>query len=146
MNTRIGAWVLTTCFLTSLMVTNVSIAEEQSSPVFQIGVTISNKLPTERFSQNWPVHVYLTSPGSKIPLSSKTTRLDKLPFKTTLTEKDNVLPMFTLKGHKELVLVVKISSSGDPHKTGSEDYRQVSPKFEISPNNKTSLSMTLSEQ
>ena len=116
---------------------------EENNAKYQIYVTVTNLLTPDRFSQNWPVHIYLAAPGSKIPLSSITTLLDELPFSSTLTEHNKVLPMFTLEGHKELVLVVKVSSSGDPHKQGPEDFRQVSQVIQLNSDNKASVNLNL---
>ena len=109
----------------------------------RVDITISSQLPAEHFSANWPLHIYLSAPGSKIPLSSTTITLADLPYRTTLTEKDYVLPAFTLKGFQELVLVVKVSSSGDPHRDGPEDFRQQSPRFQLNSNNHAEAEMIL---
>ncbi len=128
--------------LICLFQTSLSKAEDEQA-AYNIKVEINNQLPAERFSDNWPVHIYLTAPDSRIPLSSTTTQLDKLPLKTVLTEKDYVLPMYKLIGHKQLVLVAKVSSSGDPHKEGPEDYRQVSNIFTLDSNNKAQAKLIL---
>lgn len=120
------------------------------SPLLQaediaVDIRVSSTLPAERFSQNWPVHIYLAEPGSRIPLSSKTVSLDELPVSITLTDQDYVLPMFTLEGKERLVLITKISSSGDPHKEGPEDFRQISPVFTLDDQQRAAVEMELKD-
>lgn len=130
------AWLVSAVFIFSPLVQAEEIVVE---------ISVSSTLSAERFSRNWPVHIYLAEPGSRVPLSSKTVQLDELPVTITLTDEDYVLPMFTLKGKEQLVLITKISSSGDPHKQGPEDYRQTSPAFSLNDQNRAAIEMVLEE-
>lgn len=131
-----------TSFIVLLLCFSVMIQAEEE-PLIQVKVTVTNQLPDDRFTENWPVHIYLTTPGSKIPLSATTTRVTELPHSTVLTEKNYVIPTFTLKGQKHLELVTKISSSGDPHIVGPEDYRKTSRTFTLDPQNRAQIEMIL---
>lgn len=111
----------------------------------QVSVTVSNQLAAERFSQNWPVHIYLAAPGSRASLSYTISQLDRLPLSLTLTEHHQVLPTLSLKGLRELVLIAKVSSSGDPHVAGAEDYRQISPVFRLDAQQQATVNMVLQE-
>ena len=86
-----------------------------------IHVTVSLNNPQAGFSQDWPVYVYAAVPGTKLPLSSYQTKISKLPLTVTLTEEMYLLPTHTMAGHDQLVVVAKISSSGNPHQAGPED-------------------------
>ena len=73
------------------------------------------------FSQDWPVYVYASAPGSKLPLSSARLKLSELPTTVVLTEAMYVLPTLTMKDQQALVVTAKVSSNEDVHKTGPED-------------------------
>lgn len=73
------------------------------------------------FSQDWPVYVYASAPGSKLPLSSTRLKLSELPTTVVLTEAMYVLPALTMKDHRALIVTAKVSSHKDVHKTGPED-------------------------
>ncbi|MGY8872859.1 MAG: c-type cytochrome biogenesis protein CcmI/CycH [Pseudomonadales bacterium] len=84
------------------------------------------------FSQDWPVFVYVSAPGSKLPLSSTRVKLSELPATVVLTEAMYVLPGMTMKGHQELVVTAKVSSSSDVHEKGPEDSYSLSPVLQFS--------------
>ncbi len=96
------------------------------------GRVIHVKLKLEEgaeFSQDWPVFVYASVPGSKLPLSSDRILLSELPTSVTLTEAMYVLPTMTMKDHNTLVVTAKVSSSADVHKPGPEDSYSLSPEL-----------------
>ena len=88
-----------------------------------------------------PVYVYAATPGSKLPLSYHQTSTDKLPIKIVLREDMYLLPSHTMKGADELVVIAKLSASGDPHKTEPGDVSVVSEV--INPRQKAALNIEL---
>lgn len=85
-----------------------------------------------QFSQDWPVYVYASAPGSKLPLSSIRVKLSELPTTVGLTESMYVLPGMTMKGHDSLVVTAKVSSGVDVHKQGPEDSYSLGPELVFS--------------
>lgn len=83
------------------------------------------------FSQDWPVYVYASAPGSKLPLSSTRLKLSELPTTVVLTEAMYVLPALTMKDHQKLIVTAKVSSHEDVHKTGAEDSYSQSPVLQF---------------
>ena len=99
------------------------------------GRVIHVKLKLEegaQFSQDWPVYVYASTPGSKLPLSSARVQLSELPVSVELTESMYVLPGMTMEGHDNLVVTAKVSSGVDVHKQGPEDSYSLSPELAFS--------------
>lgn len=99
------------------------------------GRVIHVKLKLEegaQFSRDWPVYVYASTPGSKLPLSSARVQLSELPTTVELTEAMYVLPGMTMKGHNKLVVTAKVSSGVDVHKKGPEDSYSLSPELVFS--------------
>lgn len=113
--------------ISSTMAVTVSYADS--------GRVIHVKLKLEQgaaFTQDWPVYVYASSPGSKLPLSSARVQLSELPTAVVLTEDMFVLPGMTMAGHKKLVVTAKVSSGVDVHKQGPEDSYSLSSELVFS--------------
>ncbi|MGY0215800.1 c-type cytochrome biogenesis protein CcmI/CycH [Endozoicomonadaceae bacterium StTr2] len=81
---------------------------------------------------SWPVYVYASHPGNKIPLSSAQLTVDDLPDTILLTEDMYILPNLTLAGADRVRVTAKISSSGDPHKTSKLDKVGKTEAFDLS--------------
>lgn len=96
------------------------VVADDSGRVIQVKVDLDTEAD-KGFTQDWPVYVYAASPGTKLPLASKSLKLSELPAQVKLTEADYVLPGLTMKDHTKLVVTVKVSSDPDVHKTGPED-------------------------
>lgn len=110
--------MLRTLFTMVLLIL-ASLAQADSRQV-EVDVSVAAELKAGMTS-DWPVYIYATAPGSRIPLASYATTLSALPLTVTLTEDMYVLPMFTLSGEDSVELVAKVSTTGDPHKTGPLD-------------------------
>lgn len=107
----------------------VSLSYANSGRVIQVNLSVQEGVT---FSQDWPVFVYVSAPGSKLPLSSTRVKLSELPATVVLTEAMYVLPGMTMKGHQELVVTAKVSSSSDVHEKGPEDSYSLSPVLQFS--------------
>lgn len=92
-----------------------------------ITVSVSLYEHEQPFSQDWPVYVFAAAPGTKLPLSSYKTLISELPKTVELTEDMYLLPTHTIADQPEVVVTVKVSSSGDPHQKGPEDVSVSSP-------------------
>ncbi|WP_432473188.1 c-type cytochrome biogenesis protein CcmI/CycH [Amphritea sp. HPY] len=108
-----------------------------------ITVSVSLDKPVQPFSQDWPVYVFAAAPGTKLPLSSYTTRISELPNKVILTEDMYLLPTHTIADQPEVVVTVKVSSSGDPHQKGPEDVSVSSPALSFHKQSSHQLGLTI---
>jgi len=113
--------------ISSMLAVTVTYAD--SGRVIHVKLTLEEGA---QFSQDWPVYVYASTPGSKLPLSSTRVPLSELPTTVELTEAMYVLPGMTMKGHSNLVVTAKVSSSPDVHKKGPEDSYSLSPELVFS--------------
>jgi len=84
------------------------------------------------FSKDWPVYIYAAVPGTKLPLSSYKTTVSQLPLSVDLTEDMYLLPTHTMAEQEKLIVVLKLSSSGDPHQPGPEDLQVKSRVLDLS--------------
>lgn len=109
-------------------------------PTIQVQVELQ---PGTEFSQDWPVYIYASAPGSKLPLSSERVLLSELPARVLLTADKYVLPAFTMQGHSELVVTAKVSSAQDVHKAGPEDQSIISPVIQVTDTPLYSLSLSI---
>lgn len=106
----------------------VTVTHADSGRVIHVKLSLEDGA---KFSQDWPVFVYASAPGSKLPLSSTQLKLSELPTTVVLTETMYVLPALTMKGHNALVVTAKVSSNEDVHKTGPEDSYSQSPVLQF---------------
>lgn len=119
--------------------------QEMAAPGPTIQVQVELQSGTD-FSQDWPVYIYASAPGSKLPLSSERVLLSELPARVVLTADKYVLPAFTMHGHHELVVTAKVSSAEDVHKAGPEDLSVISPVLNVMDDKTESVNLVLSAQ
>jgi hypothetical protein len=118
----------------------VSLSYANSGRVIKVNLSVQEGAA---FSQDWPVFVYASAPGSKLPLSSTRVKLSELPATLVLTEAMYVLPNMTMKGHRELVVTAKVSSSSDVHETGPEDTYSLSSVLQFSGPEKRAVALLI---
>lgn len=119
-------------FISMLMVASaalaVTVTHADSGRVIHVKLSLDDGA---EFSQDWPVYVYASAPGSKLPLSSTRLKLSELPTTVVLTEAMYVLPALTMKDHQTLIVTAKVSSNVDVHKIGPEDSYSLSPVLQF---------------
>lgn len=120
-----GAAALLLMLLLIGIVLNSHFLNSKSSRTITVSVSLATQ--AQPFSQDWPVYVFAAAPGTKLPLSSYKTQISGLPKTVELTEDMYLLPTHTIADQPEVVVTVKVSSSGDPHQTGPEDVSVSSP-------------------
>lgn len=108
-----------------------------------ITVSVSLDKQSQTFSQDWPVYVFAAAPGTKLPLSSFKTIISELPQTVELTEDMYLLPTHTIADQPEVVVTVKVSSSGDPHQKGPEDISVSSPVLSFTKKNRHKVELSI---
>lgn len=108
-----------------------------------ITVSVSLDKLSQTFSQDWPVYVFAAAPGTKLPLSSFKTQISALPKTVELTEDMYLLPTHTIADQPEVVVTVKVSSSGDPHQKGPEDISISSPVLSFNKQNRHKVELSI---
>lgn len=117
---RTSLIVLLFMVFSTLVFANTAPSTEKPSHTINVSLELAPDLENHA-SKGWLVYVFAIEPGKRIPVASKTVRLNQLPVELVLTNKDFLLPEMTLDHVKRVVIKAKAKQHGDAHKTMKGD-------------------------
>ncbi|MCW8886075.1 MAG: hypothetical protein OQK12_12620 [Motiliproteus sp.] len=115
------AW-LKVGLLALLMALGVQVYGDNSANGRSILVDLKLDSSLQQYAEKpWIVYVFARPEDKRVPLASKKLTLDRVPLLVELTEKNYLLENLTLANADQVVVYVKVTRHGSPHKTAVGD-------------------------
>ncbi len=97
---------------------SVSVQADNADNQRSILVDLKLSPQLQKYAENkWIVYVFARPANKRVPLASKKLTLDQVPMLVELTEKNYLLENLTLANADQVVVYVKVTRHGSPHKT-----------------------------
>ncbi|MEH6626920.1 MAG: hypothetical protein V7739_10765 [Motiliproteus sp.] len=127
----------------------LSLSVQAEAPESKRSILIDLKLAPhlqQYAEEKWLVYVFARPADKRVPLASKKLTLDRVPMLVELTEANFLLENLTLANADEVVVYVKVTRHGSPHKTVVGDLLGESEPVDFKAANRHKIELVISKE
>ena len=119
-----------------------ALAGDSPGRAIEVKLTLAPELQKYQ-EQSWTMYVFAKPPNGRVPLASKTLKLNQVPMTVKLDESMYLLENLTLATAEEVVVAVKVTRHNDPHKTMVGDLTALSPVIRFADGDRQQIALVI---